>query len=580
MNLARPFDGNQQKAGFYPRPNSGPKTENVSMASKGKASNAGKKKPLKKEAFQAVENGSDSEKPLPPTSNGTGLMATTNPQENILFDANQGNITETNGSLVINGNSNGIHGLEGPVQPTVKTELPTSPSREEAEKRIEPTKQRRISQRRPVFKPCDQLKSWRDLGRCDDESADLNAAFDKTKELIEPLTSEYSGAVPILHDACAGPSQSSHMNVSQLLATPRAEDSVLINTLPSAFASRVPEWRQRAPRPVPLTGDRTAQNGFEEARFTLIPGPKPADLAYDPRKAVLEPRQRTTSIRDGPSFNRAVRTPFPVMGNYVYTSRQPRTLPSNHSSVADSGNSRPGGPRTTPNKIGTTPGHPTHALDPALPSFNQAVTQTVPAIPIIRPMELNSNQLFPFSTYLEEETTQAHTATPLVPSTIRVVNDISSQFASIAEHTEYEITGYRRDDPSVLWADTMPSTIAPPEERFPASRLLGNGFLSSLFLDTKSFVEPDAPLTLPKGLHKVLLGKVERIRLHAEGDIWRAQHAAGVITRHEETMFAKPAPGGDWELKRWYRSEEYHGQPSSGMGPRGGSDGSRRRSSR
>jgi hypothetical protein len=559
-----------KKAGFYPRPNSGPKTENVGMASKGKASNAGKKELLNKRAFQTVEDGSDSENPLSSTSNGTGLMATTDLQENRLFgDANQGNTTEVNGNLGMNGNSNGIHGWEGLVQPTVKTELPASSSREVAEKRIEPTKQRRISQRRPMFKPRDQLKSWRDLGRCDDESADLIAAIDKIKESIEPLTSEYSGAVPVLHSTYAGPSQSPPAIVSQLLATPRAEDNVLINTLPKAFAPRVVEWRQRAPRPVPLSGDGTAQNGFEGARFTLIAGPKPADLAYDLRMAVLGPRQRTISIRDGPLFNRAVRTPLPAMGNYAYTSGQPRALPSSPSSAADNENSRPGDPRTTSNRIGTTPGHPTHALNSALLPLNQAVTQTVPATPIIRPMELNSNQFFPFPTYPEEETTQAHTATPLVPSTIRVANDISSQFVSIAEQTEYEITGYRRDDPSVLWADTMPSAIAPPEERYLASRLLGNGFLSSLSLG--------APLTLPKELYMALLEKAERIRLHAEGNIWRAQHAADVIRRHEETIFAKPAQEGDRELKRRHMSKEYHWQPSSRMGHRGGSGGPRGR---
>ena len=173
-------------------------------------------------------------------------------------------------------------------------------------------------------------------------------------------------------------------------------------------------------------------------------------------------------------------TPLLPMGNYEYTSRQNCPLPSNSSSAANNEGLRPIGPITASSRTGTTRGYPANVLNPALPPFNQNVTQTVPAIPNIRPMELTSNQRFPFPTYPEEETTQAHTATPSVPSTIRIANDLSFQFASLQEQTEFEITGYRRDDPLVLWADTMPSAIVPPEERYPASRLLGNGFLSSL----------------------------------------------------------------------------------------------------
>ena len=294
MTPARSFQGSLRKAGFYLRPTSGPKTEDTGMAPQGKPSRAGKKEPLKKRAFQTMESASGLERPLSSTSNGTGLMATIDLQGNILFgDSNQGNATESNENLDMNGNSNGIHGCEGSVQRTTKTELQASPSSEEAEKKIEPAGQKRISQRRPMFKPCDQLKAWTDLRRCDDdESADISAEIDKINKSIEPLTSEYSTAVPILNGTYAEPSQSSPTIVSQLLATSRAENSALINTLQSGFAPRVPEWRQRVPSLVPLTGDGTAQNGFGDAQFTRMASPKPVDLAHSLRKAVLESGHR------------------------------------------------------------------------------------------------------------------------------------------------------------------------------------------------------------------------------------------------------------------------------------------------
>jgi hypothetical protein len=526
-------------------------------------------------AFQTMKNASCLDHPLSSTGNGTSLIETTDLQENaFLENANRGNATETNESLDMNGYSNGIDGCGDPVQPTTKTELQTSPSGEEAEKKIEPTEQKRISQRRPMFEPCDQLKAWRDFRRSDDdESADLRAEINKIKDSIVPLTSEYSGAVPVLNGTYAGPSQSSQTVVSQLLATSRAEDSVLINTLPSRFAPRAPEWRSRVPNLLPLTGDGIAQIGFGDAQFSVMASLKRGDLAYDLRKAVLKSGYRNILSQNGPLFNQAVGTPLPPLGSYEYASRQNRPLPSSPSSAANNENLRPGGPRTAPSRTGSTSGYQANGLNPALPPFNQSVTQTVPATPIIRPMELTSNQLFPFPAYPEEEASQARTATLSVPSTIRVTNDLSTQFASAQEQTEFETTGYHRDDPTVLWADTMPFPIVPSEERYPASSLLGNGFLSSLSLDAKSFVEPNAPPSLPQELHGLLLEKAERIRRHAEGDLWRAQHAADVIRRHEETVFQKKAQEGDLGLTGWHMSGEYHGKPRYGKGSRGGFDG-------
>jgi hypothetical protein len=191
-------------------------------------------------------------------------------------------------------------------------------------------------------------------------------------------------------------------------------------------------------------------------------------------------------------------------------------------------------------------------------------------------MELHPNQLFPFPNYIgDETTTEVHSPTPSVPSTIRVANDLPGLFTDQHNQTEYEITGYHRSDPTVLWADSIPSPFAPPENRYPASRLLGNGFLSTLSSDPPSpveisFVEANTASTLPYELLEYLNEKKERVRLHAEGDAWRARHAAEVVRRHEERVFARRAGEGDWGLKGWHMSGEYHGQPSCGKGRGGG----------
>jgi hypothetical protein len=549
------------------------------MAPKEKSSNAGKKESLKKKAVQATNKASGSESPLPYSANSAGLVATADLEDNILVrNTNRGNAIDANKNFNMNGNSNRINGCGGQVEPPAKTDLPISPSSKEAERKIEPAVQKMNPPRRPMFKSGDQLKSWRDLRRCDEgESTDLSTTLDTIRDSIEQLTSEYSGAGPLLHGTGAGPSQSSRTIVSQLLATSRAEDSVLINTLPNEFAPRVPEWRQHVRSLVPLTGDGITQDGIGDAQFAAMASPKPTDSAYDLRRTVLESGHSTTLSQNGPLFNSAAGAPLPPMGSYAYTSGQHLPSSSIPSSAANNENSRPGGPRIASNRIGTTRGHPANALNPVLPPFNQNATQTIPSIPIIRSMELTSNQLSPIPTYPEVENSQTHTATPSVHSTIRVTNDVSSQFASDQDQTEFEITGHHRSNPSVLWADSIPSAIVPPEHRHPASRLPGDGFLSSASLDAHSFVDSDAPITLPEALHRLLLERAERIRLHAEGDVWRRQHAAEVVRRHEENVFQKRAQDGDWGLKEWHMSGEYHGQPSPGRGNRGGFGGPRGR---
>jgi len=321
------------------------------------------------------------------------------------------------------------------------------------------------------------------------------------------------------------------------------------------------------------TGDETNHNGVGATQVTGM-ARQPPDLACDLRRSVLQSGKGMILGLDELNFNGAV-GPGLRMGNYAYTSGPTHPFSRFPSPAVRSENASPRGPRTAPNRIETNRDQPANGLNPSHRPFNQTVTQTTSTSRNTFPMELHPNQLFPFPNYIGDETTGAHNATPSVPSTIRVANDLSALFPDQHNQTEYEITGYHRSDPTVLWADSISSPFASPENRYPASRLLGNGFLSTLSFDSPSsveisFVEANTPSTLPDKLLEYLNEKKERIRLHAEGDAWRARHAAEVVRRHEERVFARRAGEGDWGLKGWHMSREYHGQSSCWKGRGGG----------
>lgn len=567
------------------------------MAPKGKSSRVSKKDRLKQRTAQSKGNASGSENPIPTTSTGTGLMVPTGLQENVAIRRSDlRNSTDVDEDLM-SGNAAGRYDCGGRVQPN--TEIPTSLLDAEVEKRETP-EQIWNPPCRPMFKPLQQLKSWRDLRRCDeDESTQLITTLDTIRDSIEYLVSDYSGAVPLSHGTDAEQSQNSSTTMSQLLGTHFPEDTGLTSTFQSEFPSRVPEWRQRVQRLVPATGDEIVQNDFGASQFTAMarqPAGMPAGVSCDIRRTALQSGLKTTRSPVEPTFNRAVGSPLP-MGSYTYISEQTYPLPRNFEPTTNNEYTRSRGPRTDSNSVITSTGYPAYGLNPAIPRSNQNVTQTVPATTIARPMELTPNQLFPLANYPEEDTTQAHTATASVPSALLVANDLSPLFTDQHSQTEYEITGYHRSDPTVLWADTIPSALAAPENRYPSSRLPGNGFVSTLSLDSPpnpssssfssiSFVEPNAPSTLAEKLLVHLNEKKERVRRNAEGDLWRRQHAAEVVRRHEEQVFAQRAQEGDWGLKGWHMSGEYHGQSAcvkgrgagfAGRGGRGGGRGGRGR---
>jgi hypothetical protein len=543
------------------------------MALTGKSSYADENENIKKKASQPTEYASGSEYHLPCTSNGTNLTATTDLQANTMIgDANQGNDAGVN-EILMNRNTNEIHVPAGPIQYTTKAEVPiSSPSSEEAEKVIETAEH--IWNQRCRFgfnsrKSRRELKSWRDLRRYDeDEIIGLSTTRNTIRDSTEHSTSKCLGVVPLLYDTDAEPSQRSRIVVNQLLGTPRAEDTVSISKSPSEFALRVPEWLQRVPA--------VAHNGIGATQVTGM-ARQPLDLASDLKRSVLQSGKGTSLGLDEPNFNGVVGSGLRI-GSYTHTSGPTRPFPRFPSPAVGNDNASPRGPRTAPNRIETNRDQPANGLNPSHRPFNQTVTQTTSTSRNTFPMKLRPNQLFPFPSYIGDERTEVYNATPSVPSTIRPANDLTALFTDQHNQIEYEITGYRRSDPTVLWADSIPSLFASPENRYPASRLLGNGFLSTLSFDSPSsveisFVEANTPSTLPDKLLEYLNEKKERIRLHAEGDAWRARHAAEVVRRHEEWVFARRAEEGDWGLKEWHMSGEYHGLPSCGKGRGGGFGG-------
>jgi len=546
------------------------------MASTGKPSRIGKKGYLKNKPALTTEVASSSADPLSSANSGAVPIATTDLQGDTL-DANQGNDIGVDESLM-NEHTNGIHGYASPVQPVAKKALRTSLIVEDAKDGKQYEEQRWTPSGHPRFKPCDQLKSWRDLKRCDEnESFGLSAMRDTIRGSSEHSTL-VSSPFPSAHGTGVVQSQISRTIVNQLPGTPQNEDSVSISIF---SAPRVPEWRRRVPSIVPAMG-KTIGRSDRGAIQIIAPVTEfvstQDNLAYELRGRAMPSGKRTMLGLDEPPNNGVMGSPLPPMGNFTYTPRQARPSTGNFQQTGNNENMRITGPRTPPNRTETARGQPAYGANPSRLPFNPGVIQTVSTPPNTRPMGHHLSRLFPFPEYNGEETTQARTTATSIPSTVRVTNELSTRSTNRNNQIEFEITGYHRSDPTVLWADEMPPAIVPPSERHAASHLLGAGLLAALSSDSPSneisFVKLNAPSSLPPKLLAYLEEKKERIRRHAEGDVWRAQHMAEIVRRHEKHFFARKAEKGDWGLKGWHTSREYHGQPSGAKG-RGSAFGGR-----